>query len=305
MTYPSDSKESRKFNDDEIDLRLVYNKIKELSGGAARFFNRIIETILKRIFLIGAISLICGGIGTGLYYMARPVYISSMTLSSNVLTNDVCAEMIENLQLMVEDDAPELLAEVLELDTSITKKIKKIEFENFNEELTTRYKIDTIVVGVPFKIKVHTYSKEIFKTIQPALVNHLENNDYAMKRKKIKLENLTLLREKLKKEISEIDSLKSTVADHLIPRGNPSGFVFGQPIDPIPVFKEGVSLFTSDLQLNSDIFLLKNIEVVSDFNPRQKPQSPKLLKNIFWGCAAGFFLGFLLAWRLEKKRLQS
>jgi len=243
------------------------------------------------------------GLGVTLFFTSKPIYISTLTLTSSTLNNDFCSELINELQLFIEDDTPELLAKKLKIGMGTAKEIRKIEFDNFNEKLNKKYKEeDTVVLGLPFKIKVFALNNSIFDTLQTAFVNYLENNDYALKRKEIRKQNIQLLRKKLNDQIIELDSLKNVVATNLLPRGNISGFVFGQPLDPINVYKEAIALFQNDLDLNTQYILIDNIQIINPFSIRNKPASPRLVKSITTGAIAGFLLGMLTAFILAARR---
>lgn len=289
----------------EIDLRLIYNKIKQLFSSLGDFISSIINVIKKRFILLVLFALAGAGAGIGLFYISKPVYISSVTLTSSTLSNEYCSDMIEDLELIIKDKTPELLAKKLNIDVNSVRAIKELEFNNYDEKLKKIYaNKDTVVLGRPFKITVYAYNNTVFDTLQNALINYLENNEYALKRKKIRVENIQLMREKLKEEIHQLDSLKFVVASNLLPRGNSTGFVFGQPIDPVNIYKEGIRLFQDDLDLNTSLVLSDNIQVIQDFSPRRKPDSPNMRRNIFTYGSILFLLGLTLAFSLERKKKQ-
>lgn len=289
---------------DEVDLGLVYNKIKQLFLFFWNSFTFCFFLIIRKwIFLL--IFLVVGaGLGTASYYYTKPVYASTLVLSSNALSNEFCADLINNLNVLVKDKTPELLAKKLNITISSAQSIKEIEFENYNEKLKKKYEDkDSIVLGLPFKIKVYAYTTTIFDTLNSELVNYLENNKYSLIRKKIKVDNINKLRQKIATEIYQIDSLKFVVSSNLFPRGNQSGFVFGQPIDPMNMFKEGITLFKEDLDLSTSLILSENIQVIQDFSPRAKPDSPRLTRNIFYYGAGAFMLGLFFSFYQERKKI--
>ena len=298
-----DSKANNRSNPiDEIDFRMVYNGAK---GIIAALWDSIVAVFLfakKRWAFMLIFSVLGLGCGAGLFKITKPTYISTLTLSSNVLANDYCADIIQELELIVGDDTPKLLAQKLKIDTNSAKAIKRIEFFNYDEKLKEKYKDkDTIVLGRPFKIKVSAFSNTVFDTLQVAIVNYLENNEYATKRKEIKKQENIMMRQKINEEIKQLDSLKEIVSSSLAPRGNSSGFVFGQPIDPVNIYKEGIIFFQKELDLNKEMVLMDNIQVISDFSARDKPDSPRLFKNLTLGIIAGFLFGLVIAVMLEKR----
>ena len=199
-------------NNDEIDLRVIYNSIKQFLFNIWIFFVTIFFIAKKRWVWILIFSLLGAGIGGMFFYTLKPTYISTLTLSSSNIRNDYCADLIEDLELIVKDKTPELLSKKLKITPSLSKEIQRIEFNNYDEKLQEKYKDkDTIVLGLPFKIKVHASNNAIFDTLQIALVHFLENNEYAIKRKEIKKQEIESMREKLNRDIHDLDSLKRAV----------------------------------------------------------------------------------------------
>jgi uncharacterized protein involved in exopolysaccharide biosynthesis len=288
---------------EEIDLREIFKSIKGFFFSIWNSINNIIILFKKRFVLVLILIALGVGGGIGLFSIMPPIYISTLTLSSKALSNDFCSDLIAELSAVVEDQTPVLLAKKLRIDTAIAKKIKRIDFYNYDERLKEKYKDkDTVVLGRPFKIKVCASENTIFDTLQKALVNYLENNEYALKRKEIKKQENILMREKIITEIKELDSLKNVVTANLLPRGTQTGFVFGQPIDPIGIYKEGINYFQKELDLNKEMILIDNIQVINDFSARAKPDSPRIWKTTTAGGIAGLLLGLFLASMLEKRK---
>jgi hypothetical protein len=225
-------------------------------------------------------------------------------LTSSTLTNDYCSDQIENLELIIQDRTPELLAKKLNISIADASAIRSLEFDNYDEQLKKLYKDkDTVVLGRPFRIITIAYNNTVFDTLQKALVSYLEHNEYALKRKNIKLMNLQLMKSKIDVQLKQIDSLKSVVTANLTPRGSVSGFVFGQPIDPVNVYKQEIDLVKDKLEIDKEISLIDNIQVVQDYSPREVPDNPKLKKLMIAGFLFFGFLSLLVAFRLERKNL--
>ena len=303
MSSQDNKKNSSSAPIDEIDFRMVYNGVKGLIAALWDSFLNISLFVKKKWAFILIFCLLGVGLGAGVFLITKPTYISTLTLSSYALANDYCADIIQELELIVGDDTPKLLAQKLKIDTNAAKAIKRIEFFNYDEKLKEKYKDkDTVVLGRPFKVRVSASSNTVFDTLQKAIVNYLENNEYASKRKEIKKQENIMMRNKINDEIKQLDSLKNVVSASLAPRGNSSGFVFGQPIDPVNIYKEGIIFFQKELDLNKEMVLIDNIQVISDFSARDKPDSPKLSRSLAGGGIAGFLLGLLFALLLEKRK---
>lgn len=289
---------------EEVDLRYVYGKIKQSFSNGWNFLLLCITVALKRWYLLLLFTVLGAAVGVGLFYTTRPVYTSTLTLASNTLANDFCADIINNLNLIIKDKSPEVLAKNLKISVSTAKSVKELEFNNYDEKLKKIYKDkDTVVLGRPFKIKAYLYNNTSFDTIQTALVNYLENNEYATTRKQIRLENIKTLKGTIKKQISELDSLKAKVTSDVTPRGTTAGgFVFGEPLDPINIFKQEITLLEKDLLLTRDLVLIDNIQIIQEFTPRALPDSPRLKRNMLMYGLISCMIGFLLAFYLERKK---
>ncbi len=282
--------------DKEVDLRIIYNKIVQIFSSLWNTFIKLCLFIRKKIVFLFVFSILGAALGVGLTFVSKPTYISTLTVSSTTLNNQYCFDMINTLNLLIKDKVPELLAQELKIEIGSAKEIQKIEFLNYNNKVPKIFDDkDTVALVKPFKIKAYVSSPSVFDTLQKALVNYLENNEYALKRKEIKKENIKLMQKKLIGDIRQLDSLKLVIASNLSPRGTSNGFVFGQPIDPINIFKEGINLFQDNLNLNSSLILSENIQVIQYFTPRKKPDSPKLFTNIVIYGAGTFILGLIMA----------
>jgi hypothetical protein len=287
--------------DDEIDMGLFFRRLGRIFSGAGKGVSQSAGLILRRPVLIGLFLLFGIGAGTLLYYIATPVYKASMTLTSNVLSNDYCSDRIEDLQLVVKDRSYSLLAKKLQISQSTAEKIKMIAYAEIYEP--DEKERDSIIIGIPFKVKLEVIDPVVIDSLQTALLNYLENNEYSLARKKIRRESMEQMREKLGKEITQLDCLKVIVANSLLTRqGSAGGIVIGQPLDPLNVYREDIILFQQKLGISSDLSLINNIQVIDGFLAREKPDSPKLLKNIVIFGAIFGLIGFIIAWRSEKRK---
>jgi len=283
--------------DDEINL---VDSLSFFTRAASSFKNAIagfFRFSLKNFILLLVFLLIGFAGGFVHYKLAKPVYFSELIVSSNYLPNDFCAELVEQLQGYVDDDTPELLAKKLEIDSADAEGIVKLQFSNFDENLAEKYKDrDTIVLGLPFKIKVYVSDFNLYPKLQPGLIGFFERNPYSEVERNIRLTNTNLLIEKIRKESSELDSLKKVVSSHLAPRGTQGGFVFGQPLDPINIYREVITLYKEELEKSAELIIKSNnLRVYSGFEVREKPHRPKLLLSIGIFALTGIFLGYVIA----------
>ncbi len=293
--------ENQPNKNEEIDLITIFNGISKFIFSGIQFCKDLLQILLTKWILFSFIILLGCGVGYSIYSISPPVYISSVSISSKILTNDYCASIIGKLSETVADGTPELIAKKLNIPIEAAEAIKKIEFSNYSSKLSKIYEDrDTIVLGIPFKIFVHAYNNTVFDTLELAIVNYLENNKYALDRKKINKENILLMREKLKSEMQQLDTLKKNISSNILPRGTGSGFVFGQPIDPINIYKASMEFYRTDLNLREDLELIDSIQVIESFSPRNKPDSPKLLKMLVFFSSLFFMTTLFIVFRIKK-----
>ena len=297
---------------EEVDLVTILNALKIPVLALWHFVLHSLHLMKKRWIILFIFTAIGVGIGVGLFKVSKPVYASTLVLSSSTLSNDFCADIIGNLDILIKDATPELIAKKLRIPIASARNLKGLEFDNYNELIKKKSEDkDTIVLGRPFKIKAYSSSTTLFDTLQTALVNYLENNEYSLRRREIKRDNLVKLREKLREDIHQIDSLKYSIALSSMSKGSQTNIIVSKSgeapsfNDPLSVFKEGITLYKEELTLDASLILIENIQVIQDFSPRAKPDSTIFKFMLKYGLPA-FFLGLITififeSWKNRKK----
>lgn len=237
-------------------------------------------------------------LGYAAYYVTKPYYNSSMTLVLANIRNEFIQDQLNKLSEMIEDNNFEAVAERLDITPGAAREIRAMKFINLDQE---RIAEDSVLTGSPFKIEISIYDPQLFETLEPGITNYLENNRYFARQKQIKQRQVANMISKLKGEISSIDSLKTNVSE---PRGPVNGFVYGQPIDPTNLYRESISMYKEQVELESDLEKLANVEIVTGFIPRLKPSGPRLRYYLAISGLLGLLLGTILAVNLEKKKLK-
>lgn len=279
---------------DEIDIGLVFSKI---SSSIKNKLSHYVNIVKKKILLIVGISLL-GGLLGGLFYSAsKPTYTTEMLLTSRFLSNQYCQYLIGNLRKIKAEDI-DAFARKLNINPETAIQIKDIEYVKFDEKI--KESKDSLSLGLPFKIKLHAYDPSIIDTMESSIVNYLENNEFALKRKNTALLYNKFMIEKLQKEIIELDSLKNIIAGNLGSKETTSGIVVGDQIDPVHAYTAGIDLYKQELQLNYGLLIPENIYLIEGFTPKKNPDKPVLIINLLTGLILGFTAGFLIALRLEK-----
>lgn len=282
--------------DDEINvidsLSFFRNIFTSIGNAVKGFFSFTFRNIILLIifFVIG----LAGGFAH--FKFSKPVYSAELILASNYIDNDICSEIIEKLQGYVDDKTPELLGKKLDITTEEAEKIKKIRFSNFNEKIAEKYKdADTVVLGMPFRVNVLVSDFTVYPVLQDALMGYFEKNPFVIQQKNIRQTNNQLIINKIQTQQIELDSLKKVVSNHLVPRGAQNGFVFGQPLDPLNIYREVISLYKEELEIKADIIrTAKNTKVIQDFEVREKPYRPKFLLSLAVCGMLGLILGYFI-----------
>jgi hypothetical protein len=289
-------KEERNQSDDEIDLRLVVNKIGEGFNALFRKLNYLVQVALKYFLLVSSFFLLGLAAGYGVYYLTKPYYTSSMTLMLANIRNDFIEDQLYKLSGMIDEENYDAVADRLDITLQAASNVKEMKFYNLDQN---RIDEDSVLTGSPFRIELSVYDRKLFDSMEPALTSYLENNRYFAKQKRIKQRQVEDMVSKLRNEISSIDSMKTSVSE---PKGPVSGFVYGQPIDPTNLYRESITMYKEQVKLEADLERLDNVEVVTGFAPRRLPTGPSLRKYLAIGGAIAVLIGMVLALNMESRK---
>lgn len=280
---------------DEIDLSYILRKLNSYFRGIGESFVALKSVIFRNTKLLLVSSLLGILLGYATYYITKPYYISSMTLVLADIRNEFVEDQLVKLMVTVEDDNYEAVAEMLDVSYNAAKQIKSMKFSNLDAE---RIDQDSVLMGSPFRIELSLYDNRLFNSMEPALANYLENNRYFSKLKRIRQREVESIISKLKSDINSIDSIKTSVVS---PRGPVSGFVYGEPIDPTNLYRESITMYQQQVDLEAELDQLDNIQIVNGFTPRSKPTGPRLALYILGGLTLSLIAGIFVAVKREAK----
>lgn len=285
--------------DDEIDLRLVVNKIGNGFNTLFRKISYVFRVIRMNILLMLLFLALGLGAGYGLYSITKPFYTSSMTLMLANIRNDFIEEQFNKLSEMIAEKNSEALAARLSISAEEARQLKEMGFANVE---LARLQEDSILTTFPIRIELSLYDRQLFDTMETALVNYLQQNKYFIRQKRIKQQELDNMISKLRSEIASIDSMKTNISE---PRGPVNGFVYGQPIDPTNLYKESVSMYKELVKLESERERLNNVQVVSGFVPKLRPTGPSLRKYMGIGGLISLFIGTVVLLMIDSRKRRS
>ncbi|MCJ8166410.1 chain length determinant protein [Pontibacter sp. E15-1] len=281
---------------DEVDLRVVFDYIQRFFQSIGNKISYVARAIKSQLIPFLMILLIGLGIGYADYSLERPYYTSSMTMVLAEIRNEFVEDQLNKLSSMVGEGNVEGLAANLDISVEAARQIKSLMFSNLDQ---LRIAEDSVLTGSPFKVELTLYDKQLFSSMEPAITNYLENNPYFSKQKRIKQKKVEDLISKYKSEIVSMDTLKSEVIN---PRGPVNGFVYGEPIDPTNLYRESISLYQKQVELEASLEQIDNIQVVTGFYSRNKPSGPRLLIYMVSSAVVALFIGMFVALYLENKK---
>lgn len=292
---------------DEIDLRIVFSSIRDSISKLFANIKKIAIFIADRkiyFAICGTIGII---IGVASYKLRKPIYSSSLTMNSYILSNRYCADLITTLDQLALEKNYEVLADRLNISVNQASKISRIEYRNFDLKFsdigTFALEDDSIEVDVPFKVLVEVLDNSVLDTLETGLVNVFENNSYAKKRKILKKKYLTEMSDKYGLQIGELDTLKRTIEGALVQKNASQGIVFmQQSIDPLNTYREVIALYQQQSALDEQVDLVSSVEIIEGFTHFKKPSKPRLFFEIGLFGSVFFFLGLLLALLRKKKK---
>jgi hypothetical protein len=286
----------RRNTSEEIDLVVIFNYIGSFFREIRNGINSAIKAALKNIIVLALIIAVFMGVAYLGYTTIKPFYTSSMTLVLANIRNEFIEDQLNKLSEMIDDDNFEAVAERLDITPAAAREIKEMKFLNLDQN---RIDEDSVLTGSPFRIELTIYDPQLFETLEPAITNYLENNRYFARQKRIKQRQVENMISKLKGEISSIDSLKTTISE---PKGPVNGFVYGQPIDPTNLYRESISMYKEQVDLEADLEKLANVEIVTGFTPRLRPTGPSLKRYLAISGLIGLLFGIIVASNLEERK---
>lgn len=266
--------------DDEIDLKDLLKKI-------IRTLERGTKTILISVVL-GAI------LGMGYFFKGKETFESSMVLSSNILVLANIQALFTPLELLLEEENYEVLAQKLGIEEEAVNSLVALEvesvFENEDDnEARTSY----------FEITATVTNNAVLPEIQQGIVNYLKNNDYIQKRVTIKTQRLDALIEKVNIELQEIDSLKNRLESGAILNSGGSNVVL---MEPTNIYQQALLMEEKKQSYKEQLAFVESIQLIKEFTPFANPSSPSWILCLVVGLAGGLIIGFAILFFQEMDR---
>jgi len=291
----------QKQNSAEIDLYYFFKPI----GTAVKKIGAVIHFTLRKIranlavFII--IVLLITLAGFSLRYIIQPAYKTQGIFISNILPGKYCSILLKNLNDLKGEKNKPVLAQQLKISNEAAGDIQSISMSAMRDTFLIERKDSTLSL---FKITLILKSMQHLDTIQSALVNYLENNEYALKRKEAKRKALQALKANLDGKLESLDSLKKIVNSSIVPRSEGQGIILGEPIDPVSVYQAELSYYREQLSIDQALATIDNIEIIQPFFKIIQTNYPRYNWIMAWFFLVSLVIASLVVLLFGKKSKQ-
>ena len=225
------------------------------------------------------------GLGILLYTLSSKLYPSTLLLHSVILTNEEEIAIIGTWKEQMKKGERAAVARALNLDSSTMSKLTKIDADQI-QKLYTQNNPNGFIV------RVLVQDTAILDELEQGIVHGLESSSYVQERVASRRANLNAMIEKVKIELSKLDSMKTSI-QQIISGRNAGGSSF--MLDVSGINSQWIGLNEKLLQLQEELRFVNAVQVLQKFTKISKPDSPKLLKTLFFGVLAGGFIGYIIA----------
>ena len=228
-------------------------------------------------------------LGLLLYVFTPKQYPSTLIASSTLTSHQDQIQIIKHWEDLIERGETITLAQILEINPSITSKVESLTASDIITNINTE--------RVSYQIKVMVTDTAVLAPLQKAILSALENNPYTKELLTVKRAAYTELIEKVKSEIQKLDSVKLQVADISSGQRNTSSYIF----DVSNINFQLVELHEKRHKYEEELTFLNPVHVLQGFSKANRHQYPKLLPHLVIGFFAGGFIGYLLSLFLSLK----
>ncbi len=263
---------------DEIDLVEVFTNI-------YLFFKKHFW------FLFGAV-IVGALLGYSTKFFTQKFYESSMLIESEILSDEILMEYINNIQTLFDDGNYILLQNKMEIDSTELIEIKSIEANYlYNEEKKTR--LDYL------SVRIITNNNKILKKIDQGILNFINKEKYFQNEIEIFRKNTQNLIQNINQEIKKIEQIQANFID---PKNRPGEIkIYYQEKS----LQEELLLLTKEKQkLEKAIQFATPFRVIKDFTIYQKPKTKATTYTLAGVLIFGFIAFFILIIRNINKTLK-
>lgn len=252
----------QKQNSAEIDLYYFFKPVGTAINKAGLWISYVYRKTIANFFIFSIIVLLITAAGFSVRYFIKPAYKTEGIFISNILPGKYCSMLLKNLNGLKGEKNNPVLAGQLKITNEAASDIHSIRMSAMRDTFLIERKDSTLSL---FKITLLLKSVQHLDTIQWALVNYLENNEYALKRKEARRKALQAMKDNLNIKLQGLDSLKKIVNNSIVPRSEGKGIILGEPIDPVNIYNAEISYYREQLNIDQSLATIDNIEIIQPF----------------------------------------
>ena len=284
----------QKQNNPEIDLLYFFKPLGTVfkkAGNVLDYANRKLHAN-KVLFIV--IIMIFTLAGYSLRYVLKPSYKTQGIFVSNILPGKYCSILLENLNKIIGEKNQPVLSNQLKVSNAVAGDIQAIELSAMRDTFLIDRRDSAISL---FNISLTLSSVQHLDSIQWALVNYLENNEYTTKRKEARRRSLQAMKTNLNNKLQGLDSLKKLVNSSIVPRSQGQGIILGEPIDPVSIYEAEVGYYRELLNIDQSLATIDNIEVLQPFFKINQTNYPRynwiMMQFFLWSLVVALIFVFV------------
>jgi len=321
------------YRDDEIDLRKLFQSIgKGFANIGSGFINMIIR-IRRASITYKFLILIMVGLGAvaGLVFnkATKPVYSTSLLLSSDYFNNKLFENNIDKLNALCKEGNSIALSKLLNIEVDVASSIKKVEFEPmvteqdvvdakvFKEKLEILKVKDSEVEKIleqidlqnntTYKVIIYVLDNNVIVDLEESIVAYFRNSPFVKNRIDATKKGQSSLINKLSNDIKQLDSLKKLFNLNLRAEAGRKGetssnsLLIGESsgLDPVRFYAQSIRLYEQLQETQQQLELGDDFEVIDGFTVFSKPESPGIIKAIALSMLLFIGLAYLIIILLE------
>jgi len=226
----------------------------------------------KRILIVSVFATVFS-LSMGYFLLKAPVFKTEFIISSSVVSSERIAIIVDPIGKLVEENNIAELSKLLHIDSVTASRIVTIEAKEIKDETKAGTNTSNDSEGlrsqnclVTLKVK---RKPELYDTIEAGILYYVRNNDFVSRKSNSDMNNLKSMKERIRKEIKALDSLKIQIAQ----KGN-SGYMF---MDPSSINNSIASLYQNELNIDLKMKMDdQGINIIRGFPRFKKPVEPKL-----------------------------
>ena len=283
------------------------------------------RTTIKHKVLLIIIGVIGVGASIGINQILDPYFETTLLLNSSYYKGRLIENNIEKLSLLCEEPERTGLAATLGIPVEFALKIMDFEAVPFvtEAEITNLEVLKEQLKGIKvednsineivellrienkssYEITILVYDNTIITDLEKPILDYFRKNPYLNKRLEANKTTLQKKKIKISSDLAKLDSLKEllqnnmeALADRTREGEGSNNVILAEDnlINPLSVFRESINLYDEVLEIERKLELEAEFEVIDGFTMFSKPDSPGLIKTVFFGFWISIGLGYLI-----------